>query len=272
MKKIIAILVVLVLLVFSFWYGGDSPGLQGFDISKQTEIIELEQSEETKEPESEIVEQIPEQEEQSEKLEDIQTLEQSSEQIEQPATQTQEQTELTVVQPTEQQEIIEQSTVQIEEQPTEQEAINPDEAVISDKILTATLTVRCDTILQNIDWLDKAKVDLVPEDGVIYATQTVEFYEGESAFNVLLRQMKANKIHMEYENTPIYNSAYIEGINNIYEFDCGEGSGWMYSINGWFPNYGISRYALKEGDVIEVLYTCNLGLDIGGGLVSQGDE
>ena len=43
---------------------------------------------------------------------------------------------------------------------------------------------------------------------------------------------------------------YIEGINNLYEFDCGEQSGWMYSVNGWFPNYGCSRYQLKDGDVV----------------------
>ena len=74
--------------------------------------------------------------------------------------------------------------------------------------------------------------------------------------------MKKNKIHMEFRNTPIYDSAYIIGINNLYEFDVGELSGWMYNVNGWFPNYGASRYQLKEGDVVEWLY--NLGIDVGG--------
>ena len=71
-------------------------------------------------------------------------------------------------------------------------------------------------------------------------------------FNVLVREMKRNKIHMEFENTPIYNSAYIEGIANLYEFDCGELSGWMYKVNDWFPNYGCSRYQLKAGDRIHI--------------------
>lgn len=65
-------------------------------------------------------------------------------------------------------------------------------------------------------------------------------------------------------NTPIYNSAYIEGIGNLYEFDCGELSGWMYKVNGWFPNYGCSRYRLKSGDRVEWVYTCDLGRDVGG--------
>ena len=142
--------------------------------------------------------------------------------------------------------------------------IEPENAVISDKELTCTLSVRCDTILINIAWLDKEKTELVPKNGVIYAEQTVTFYEGESVFNLLVREMKRNKIHLEFENTPIYNSAYIEGIANLYEFDCGELSGWMYKVNGWFPNYGCSRYQLKEGDKVEWVYTCDLGADVGG--------
>ncbi|WP_213995987.1 DUF4430 domain-containing protein [Tepidanaerobacter syntrophicus] len=142
--------------------------------------------------------------------------------------------------------------------------VEPQDAVISDKAMTCTLSVRCDTILDNIDWLDKEKVELVPEDGVIFPTTVVTFYEGESVFNVLHREMKKNKIHMEFKNTPMYNSTYIEGINNLYEFDCGELSGWMYKVNGWFPNYGCSRYQLKDGDVVEWVYTCDLGVDVGG--------
>ncbi len=144
------------------------------------------------------------------------------------------------------------------------EPIEPGNAVITDKELSCTLSVRCDTILKNIAWLDKEKLELVPKDGVIYAEQAVTFYEGESVFNLLVREMKRNKIHIEFENTPIYNSAYIEGIGNLYELDCGELSGWMYKVNDWFPNYGCSRYRLKAGDKVEWVYSCDLGTDVGG--------
>ncbi len=40
----------------------------------------------------------------------------------------------------------------------------------------------------------------------------------------------------------MYNSYYVEGIGNLYEFDCGKESGWMYKVNGRFPNYGCSSY------------------------------
>ena len=148
--------------------------------------------------------------------------------------------------------------------------VEPQDAEISDKELKCTLSVRCDTILSNMAKLDKDKKELVPDDGVIFYKEDVIFYEGESVFNLLLRQMKQNKIHLEFEDTPIYNSAYIEGIGNLYEFDCGELSGWMYKVNGWFPNYGCSRYKLRDGDVVEWVYTCDLGRDVGGDYFSQG--
>lgn len=131
--------------------------------------------------------------------------------------------------------------------------------------LFCTLSVNCSTAVKNISKLSPEKRAFVPENGVIFAEKKVVFYEGESVFNVLSREMKQNKIHMEFENTPVYKSAYIEGIANLYEFDCGELSGWMYSVNGEFPSYGCSRYKVKEGDRIEWIYTCDLGADIGGG-------
>ena len=148
--------------------------------------------------------------------------------------------------------------------------VEPEDAVFSDVAYTCTLSVRCDTILEHMDWLDPEKAELVPADGVIFPATQVTFYEGESVFTVLQREMKRAKIHMEFVDTPIYHSAYIEGINNLYEFDCGELSGWMYKVNDWFPNYGCSRYGLKDGDVVEWVYTCDLGVDVGGYAAAAG--
>lgn len=141
--------------------------------------------------------------------------------------------------------------------------IESQDAVISNEALTCTLAVRCNSVLDNMSKLNAEKAEIIPKDGIIYAEQTVTFYEGESVFDLLLREMKRNKIHMEYVNTPAYNSAYIEGIANLYEFDCGGISGWRYKVNGSFPDYGCSYYQLKEGDKVEWIYTCDLGEDVG---------
>ena len=138
------------------------------------------------------------------------------------------------------------------------------------KSYTCTFSIECSTILNNLDDLNSDKLDAVPSNGVILSKQTVTFYEGESVYDVLQRVCKENGIHMEASWTPIYNSAYVEGIHNLYEFDCGTGSGWMYRVNGWYPNYGCSRYQLAQGDNVEWRYTCDLGADIGGGYAIGG--
>ncbi len=132
------------------------------------------------------------------------------------------------------------------------------------KRMNCTLSVKCDTIIANKDKLNQDKWELIPLDGVIFAEQTVTFYEGENVFNLLTREMKRHKIHLEFVYTPIYNSAYIEGIANLYENDCGENSGWIYFVNGHSPNFGCSNYQLKQGDKVEWVYSCDLGRDVGG--------
>ena len=134
------------------------------------------------------------------------------------------------------------------------------------KTYTCTFFIECSTILNNLDMLDPEKLEMVPSNGVILAKTTVTFYEGESVFDVLQRVCKEYGIHLESSWTPIYNSAYIEGIHNLYEFDCGALSGWMYQVNGWYPNYGCSRYQLKDGDTVQWRYTCDLGEDVGRGM------
>ena len=134
---------------------------------------------------------------------------------------------------------------------------------------TVTMSISCAAILDHMDWLDPDKTDLIPADGWILEPVTVPLEEGDSVFDLLQRVTREHKIHMEYSMSPMYGSAYIEGIYNLYELDCGEGSGWMYSVNGWYPNYGCSGYALKPGDIVEWRYTCETGEDIGGGYIQE---
>ena len=143
---------------------------------------------------------------------------------------------------------------------------------VGDTEYTCTISISCASILDHMDLCDKEKVELVPEDGWLLKPVEVSFKQGQSVFDVLQQVCRDNKIHMEFSMTPIYNSAYIEGIGNLYEFDCGEVSGWMYKVNDWFPNYGCSRYQLQNGDVVEWEYACELGKDIGGGYATGSTE
>ncbi len=125
-----------------------------------------------------------------------------------------------------------------------------------EEVLTCTITIRCKAILSNMDKLAEGKDRYVPENGIILATTPVEFLDGETAYDVTKRACDAFGIQMEAAYTPVYGSYYVEGINHLYEFDCGEMSGWLYRVNGWTPNYGCSEYVLEDGDSIVWDYTC----------------
>ena len=128
-----------------------------------------------------------------------------------------------------------------------------------------TLSVKCDVLIDKKFNAPKELTAFIPDDGVIFYSDEAAFEEGESVFDLLKRCLTEEGILFEYESTPAYGSAYIEGINNIYEFDFGDGSGWMYKVNGEFPKTGCSKYILNDGDVVEWVYTCDFGNDIGGG-------
>jgi len=128
-----------------------------------------------------------------------------------------------------------------------------------------TLEVRVDTILSNMSMLSAEKHELVPANGVIFPRTQVTAHPGESVFDVLQREMRRAGIHMSSRWTPVFNSAYVEAIHNIFEFDVGPLSGWMYRVNGRFPNFGSSLYELSPGDAISWLYTVDLGRDLGAG-------
>ena len=140
----------------------------------------------------------------------------------------------------------------------------PDNCLAGGGDKTCTITIVCPTIFDNLNSLNAEKAPFVPKDGTILPSTKVSFTEGETVFDVLRRVCDAAQLQIEYSYTPLYESYYVEGINHLYEFDCGPESGWMFKVNEWFPNYGCSAYTLKDGDDIVWCYTCTgLGADVG---------
>lgn len=131
--------------------------------------------------------------------------------------------------------------------------------------LTCTLEITCATVLDHMDDLTDGKDVLIPEDGYLLPRTEVTFTDGETVFDILQRETRSRKLHMEFTHVPVYDSVYIEGIGNLYEFDCGELSGWMYAVNGVYNSYGAGKYTLQPGDEVVWAYTCDLGADLGAG-------
>ncbi len=122
--------------------------------------------------------------------------------------------------------------------------------------LTCSLEVRCDDAITHELLSDEKRINL-PEDGAIISKCDIQFIEGESILDILLREMQARKIHIEFAKSPIYNSTYIKGIANLYEFDCGALSGWSYTVNGEMPLVDCSQYKVENGDSISLTYICD---------------
>lgn len=129
-----------------------------------------------------------------------------------------------------------------------------------------TISIDVLNILNHYDKLkpEKQNTQFVPSDGMILHPIQVEITDGDTVFDVLLRVSRMYRIHMEYQgaNANVYNSVYVQGINNIYEFDCGELSGWMFTVNGNFVNMGAGAKTVNSGDVIKWRYTCDNGRDL----------
>jgi len=118
---------------------------------------------------------------------------------------------------------------------------------------TVTLTIRCDSIS------DKS-AEHIPDDGVILDVTEFEIQDGDTVYDILLEATGTKKIHLETSGSA--DSVYVEGINNIYEFDFGDLSGWGYYVNGNAPSVSCGEYKLSADDKIQWLYTCDLGKDL----------
>ena len=74
------------------------------------------------------------------------------------------------------------------------------------------------------------------------------------------------------EDGMVYNVNNYESLDTLGEFDFARRSGWMYSINGLYSSYGLSKAYVENGDVVRIRFTLAGGKDIGAGsMVSEGN-
>ena len=117
-----------------------------------------------------------------------------------------------------------------------------------DRTLTCHMTVDCTDVLAHPDKLKAEKVDILPKDG-IFVEKNAPFAEGETAYTVLTRVLQKEKMQYEKDATN-----YIFAIGGLYSGDCGEMSGWLYTVNGESPTVGLADYVLKDGDSVRFYF------------------
>lgn len=91
-----------------------------------------------------------------------------------------------------------------------------------------------------------------PKDkGTIINGKTVNIKEGDTVLSVLIEAVGRNNVDSSGSGA----TAYVAGIDNIYEFDYGPKSGWTCSQNGTRLSRSAGAIQVKAGDQIEWKYT-----------------
>lgn len=121
--------------------------------------------------------------------------------------------------------------------------------VVTGEAITCTLSIRCDTVAGQADYL--------PADGVILDFASIRIPKGGTALDQLIAAAKQQGIHLEI------NDGYVTGISYLYEQAFGDLSGWMFRVNGAFASVGSSGWVLEDNDYVEWMYTTDLGHDVG---------
>ena len=116
-----------------------------------------------------------------------------------------------------------------------------------------SFTIQCNAIMNHKElWKDGIE-EIIPSSGCYYqGEQAVS--DGETVYDILKRICKEQNIALDAEYTPVYGTYYVKGIGNLYEFDCGDESGWKYKVNGILPGVGCSNYQVKKGDEVTFFY------------------
>ena len=118
---------------------------------------------------------------------------------------------------------------------------------------TVHFDIQCKAIMDKQSLWKEGIEEIIPKSGVFYSGEC-SFTPGETVYDVLKRICKEQGIAMDSVYTPLYGTYYVKGIGNLYEFDCGSESGWLYSVNGVTPGVGSSQYKVQSQDKIVFFY------------------
>jgi len=105
------------------------------------------------------------------------------------------------------------------------------------------------------------KIQYTGDNGIIAARVAVKVPENASVYDALHTFCLKNDIQMEASGTA-FGTAYIRGINHLYEFDGGISSGWVFLVNNVYATSGASNVHLQEGDEVRWFYTLEFGKDV----------
>lgn len=121
--------------------------------------------------------------------------------------------------------------------------------------INCSITIECKSILDNMDDLKPEHEKYVPKNGIMLDNYKTTLKSKSTVYDLFKKA--CNDKGITYTAVASIYSVYIAGINNIDQKDCGDGSGWMYTVNGSYPNVSVDSKKLKDGDKVVFTYTCS---------------
>jgi len=105
---------------------------------------------------------------------------------------------------------------------------------------------------------EKAECDfsVYTDETLILSDSAMTFNGGKSVLDILKAATRAAKIQMDYSGAGAL--AYVRGIDNLYEFDKGPESGWVFYVNGELSRRGAGAYKIYDGDVVVWKYVLSV--------------
>ena len=145
------------------------------------------------------------------------------------------------------------------------------DGVITGEIAVGTIEVRAEDLVAKRDDLKDGAGNPIEDPGPIgeLFDTSLYVYPSDTMTTVIARAclLTHTKIGIRGK-VGSGMGCYIYQIGDRTEFDRGQNSGWMGSLNGWYTNTGFDNYkisdgSLQPGDIISLKYTTDLGDDIG---------
>ena len=138
------------------------------------------------------------------------------------------------------------------------EAPAPSENAATADVQENQLTVTFSAEFKNaVEKGSKIAMKVAP-DGVIQPPVTMKLEKGATVYDALMK----SGLVVKADSSPF--GVYVSAIKFLKEKDpdCGSKSGWLFSVNGVVSGTSCSNYVLKDGDIVQWHYTCDMGKDL----------
>lgn len=113
---------------------------------------------------------------------------------------------------------------------------------------------------------EEASIKVIGYNGTILKKTSDEVKDGDNVLSFTKRVLRDKDI--EYDD----DGGYLVSIDGLAQFDKGSKSGWMFSVNGDFPEIGADDVDIDKDDYIKWEYTTDLGDDIGNDYKEEEEE